>query len=513
MGDFPSVSCICLNTGYPERLEEAIFSFLQQDYAGLKELIILNDNPAQTLVFDHPEVRIMNLDQPIEFRRKKWTTAVAACAHELIFAWNASDISLPQRISFSVKRFHENKYPKVPGTSQISTDGFQSTGSLGQKVPRTLARYLTLWNRLRRLSKKEDYLMPSAVFVWENERLGGPYHNLFHQGSCWSRRLFDWVGGFQNPKHDAAIIEPQLRTINQPRYEPLTAGETFYIFRGMDELIDKPQQPSGEIRLNPHWQDDYARLVQEHLTPTIVDNSDLSLPELAPGQLKNLSDFGSTNPRRYYVFEDRRLAYISTAKVACTSIKTAMMLPYGIHRDVHNEWPHIYLGHLAAEHQNFFKFSFVRNPFDRLVSGYRNKIFSRPDREEFGMIPTNITFAEFVAEVVKRPDCLTNGHFQSQYAKLYQHGELLVDFLGRFENLAEDWLTIANRFEFDTQLPHKQKSTQKMGVYKDYRAYYTEELVHLVYNRFRADVEVFGYQEAYEDLLTFVRGKKPGVIQ
>lgn len=467
VSSFPSVSCICLNTGYPGRLEEAIFSFLQQDYAGPKELIILNDNPAQALVIDHPEVRIMNLDRPIESRRQKWSLAVATCAHDLIFAWNASDISLPQRISFSVGR----------------------------------------------LPKSGNQLTPSTIFIWENERLGGPYHNLFHKGSCWSRRLFDQVGGFENPNHDAAIIEPQLRTISQPRYGPLTVRETFYIFRGLDEIAAKSQQPSGEIRLDPHWQDDYPRLVQQHLTPVVVNNGDLSLPELAPGRLDKLSEYGYANPRRYYVFEDRRLAYISTAKVACTSIKTAMMRPYGIDHNVHNAWSHIYLGHLAAEHQNFFTFSFVRNPFDRLVSGYRNKILSRPGRVEFGTIATNITFAEFVTEVVKRPDCLINGHFQSQYAKLYQHGKLLVDFLGRFENLAEDWLTIANRFEFDTQLPHRMISTNKMGVRKDYRAYYTEELVHLVYIRFRADVEAFGYQESYEDLLTFVRGNNSGVIQ
>jgi hypothetical protein len=467
VGGFPPVSCICVNTGYPQRLEEAIFSFLQQDYAGPKELIILNDHPAQRLVIDHPEVRIMNLDQPIESRRKKWALAAAACAHDLIFAWNASDISLPKRISFSVDR----------------------------------------------LSKNENQLTPSTIFIWENERLGGPYHNLFHKGSCWSRRLFDQVGGFQNPNHDADILSPQLRTNNQPSYASLTAGEIFYIFRGLDEIADKSQQPSGEIGLNPHWRDDYSRRVQEHLTPAIVDSSDLSLPELAPGELKKLSGYGYASPRRYYVFEDRRLAYISTAKVACTSIKTAMMQPYGIDHNVHNAWPHIYLGHLATEHRNFFTFSFVRNPFDRLVSGYRNKIFSRPNREEFGAIPTNITFAEFVAEVVKRPDCLINGHFQSQYAKLYQHGQLLVDFLGRFENLVEDWLTIANRFEFDTQLPHEQKSTNKRGVHEDYRTYYTEELVHLVYNRFRADVETFGYQDSYQDLLTFVRGNQAGVIR
>ena len=463
VSDFPPVSCICLNNGYPERLEEAIYSFLQQDYGGSKEIIILNDDPAQTLVFDHPEVKIINLPESVQFGRKKWKMAVAACAHDLIFVWNADDISLPHRISVSVK-----KIPKADG---------------------------------------QLHFTPSTIFIWENERVCGPYHNLFHQGSCWSRRLFDQGGGLKKIEHNTAIIEPQLRTIDYPRYDSVTSEEIYYICRGLNYVTDKLQQQSGKIKLKPQWRTNYSRLVQDQLTSPIAHNIDLSLPELGPETRRKLTRNGSVSRRRYYVFEDRRLAYISTAKVACTSIKTAMMQPYNIHHNVHMAWPHIFKGHLKDGHQDFFKFSFVRNPFDRLVSGYRDKIFNKPKKEHFDSIPTNISFAEFVAEVVKRPDCLINGHFQSQFTKLYQYPELQVDFLGRFENLADDWLPIATRFEFDPQLPHKMKSTKRKGVHKDYRVYYTEELVHLVYNRFRADVEAFGYQDTYEELRAFVSGK------
>ncbi|MCB0207679.1 MAG: sulfotransferase family 2 domain-containing protein [Anaerolineae bacterium] len=462
----PPVSCICLNTGYPELLEEAIYSFLQQDYDGPKELIILNDDPTQTLVFDHPEVKIINQPQQTQFGRGKWNVAVTFCMHDLILVWNAADISLPHRISVSVK-----------------------------KMPKT-----------------DDHLhfMPSTIFIWENERVSGPYHNLFHQGNCWSRRLFDEVGGFKKPERNSAIFKPQLRIVDQPRYDALMPDEIFYIFRRLNYVTDKPQPPSGEIQLNPHWQVDYSKLVQDHLASEISDNIDRSMPELSSYTRKKLTLYGYGGPRRFYIFEDRRLAYISNAKVACTSIKTAMMQPYDIHKNVHDGWPDIYLGHLKDEHQDFFKFSFVRNPFDRLVSGYRDKIVTKPwqQQEYFKKIPTDISFSEFVAEVVRCPDCLIDGHFQSQFAKLYHRGELQVDFLGRFENLAEDWLTIAKRFRFDPQLPHKMKSSTKQGVNKDYRIYYTEELAHLVYNRFRADVEAFGYQQSYEELLAFVSEKK-----
>ncbi len=467
MDDNPPVSCICLYTGSPERLEEAIYSFLQQDYGGAKELVILNNDPSQTLLFEHPEVTIINLPQPVRFKRKKWKTAVAACTHNQIFVWNADDISLPHRISVSIEK-----------KSRADDD-----------LPFT----------------------PATIFFWENEGVNGPYQNLFHQGSYWTRQLFEQVG-YEKIKHNSAIIAPQFRTIDQPRYTPLTLEEVFYIFRGLNNVTGNPQQQSGAIKLKPHWQVDYSRLVQNQLALGISASIDRSLPELSSHDIKKLLNYRrESGRRRYYVFEDRKLAYISTSKVACTSIKTAMMQPYNIHDDVHSAWPHIYKGHLNNEHQDFFKFSFVRNPFDRLVSGYRNKIIAVPQqqREYFATIPKGISFSEFVAEVVKQPDCLINGHFQSQFSKLYRDGKLLVDYLGRFENLAEDWLSIAKRFDFDPKLPHKMKSAKNWkGFKKDYRAYYTEELVQLVYNRYRTDVDAFGYQEDYEELLAFVREKK-----
>jgi len=61
MNETPPVSCMCLTYGRPHVLEEAIESFLRQDYDGVKELIVLNDLDCQTLRFDHPEVRMINV--------------------------------------------------------------------------------------------------------------------------------------------------------------------------------------------------------------------------------------------------------------------------------------------------------------------------------------------------------------------------------------------------------------------------------------------------------------------
>ncbi|NJN06124.1 MAG: glycosyltransferase family 2 protein [Rhodobacteraceae bacterium] len=105
----PPVSCICPTYGRVELLEEAIESFLRQDYPGQKELIVLNDYEQQTLLFDHPEVRIVNLRDRFQSVGEKYKAAVALASHDLIFVWHDDDIYLPHRLSYSVAQCGENK--------------------------------------------------------------------------------------------------------------------------------------------------------------------------------------------------------------------------------------------------------------------------------------------------------------------------------------------------------------------------------------------------------------------
>ena len=60
---YPFISAKCITYGRVDTLEELIYSFLNQDYEGWSELIIVNDYPLQTLIFDHPKVKIFNLKE------------------------------------------------------------------------------------------------------------------------------------------------------------------------------------------------------------------------------------------------------------------------------------------------------------------------------------------------------------------------------------------------------------------------------------------------------------------
>lgn len=103
----PLVSCVLLTYHRPPDdqwlLEEAIESFLQQDYPN-KELIVLNDCGEQELICDAPDVHVYNAPERFETMAEKWNLAVHLADGEWIVPWNEAVISLPHRLSTGVQR-------------------------------------------------------------------------------------------------------------------------------------------------------------------------------------------------------------------------------------------------------------------------------------------------------------------------------------------------------------------------------------------------------------------------
>ena len=235
-------------------------------------------------------------------------------------------------------------------------------------------------------------------------------------------------------------------------------------------------------------------------------------------RLPRLLRYGDIDPANYLVFEDRQLAYLVNSKVACTSIRLTIGKAYGLHVTkpllIHDDslWT-IQKGRLRGKASDFHSFTFVRDPFERLVSCYRDRVLYNGPKE-FALqpffsdylytIPPNISFEEFVRIIARIPDRLADRHFKSQTHSLYARGRRQVDFIGRFENLGSDWKIIADRFGFDVTLPVANRSgLTSPGA--DYRNYYTPELVEMVYQRYKRDVELLGYADAYRSLQAAVR--------
>jgi hypothetical protein len=70
-----------------------------------------------------------------------------------------------------------------------------------------------------------------------------------------------------------------------------------------------------------------------------------------------------------------------------------------------------------------------------------------------------------------------------------KNGNLLMDFIGKFENLHDDWNRITDKLGIENkELTHRKKA----GI-KDYNSYYTDESRALVSELWKRDIEAFGY--------------------
>lgn len=223
---------------------------------------------------------------------------------------------------------------------------------------------------------------------------------------------------------------------------------------------------------------------------------------------------GLLSDMRFAVSEDHRFVYAVTPKVACTSVKTALLPLFdkdpaeaGERGQAHKMLARAgaivngeqFMARLENRYREYFKFSFVRNPYDRLVSCYYSKINPRIvgiDQEPHAGVALRpgMSFREFTEAVCMIPDEKSNVHFRSQHLTLYDYGAdggSLVDFIGRFENMEEDFSQVAQRLGVDPNLPHSNPSKRREQ--RDYRGYYDEKLARMVGERYRADCELFGY--------------------
>jgi hypothetical protein len=226
---------------------------------------------------------------------------------------------------------------------------------------------------------------------------------------------------------------------------------------------------------------------------------------------------------KYIVSDDRKFIYFVVQKVACSSIKTALLPLFDVstngYETIRNDGTtgirihklfdrsnyQIRRTQLIAElhdhYDDYFKFAFVRNPWDRLVSCHSQKLnpngagLKLPADSDIELYP-GMPFPEFVEAVHTIPDDEANPHFQSQHTVICGSGKdkpILADYVGRFENLAADFDVVAKRIggAQDLHLPHVLRSKRRQS--RPYTEFYDTRLRELVHERFQEDIEIFGY--------------------
>ena len=138
--------------------------------------------------------------------------------------------------------------------------------------------------------------------------------------------------------------------------------------------------------------------------------------------------------------------------------------------------------------KGYFTFTFVRNPWDRLVSCYT---YMQGQARGNNMIG-NMDFKDFIYAVINNP----YGHY-----KLYEHsrpqidyfckdGKIIIDYIGRFENLQKDWGYVANIINVPPELPVMNKSVKRLK----YPKYYTKETMEMVGKHYEQEIDLLEYK-------------------
>ena len=147
---------------------------------------------------------------------------------------------------------------------------------------------------------------------------------------------------------------------------------------------------------------------------------------------------------------------------------------------------------------DYFKFTFVRNPWDRISSCYRNKIQKRwktrpsPSLKQKGLYfeNNNLTLKEFLILLEKEDNRFYNIHWAPQTIIVDMDK---MDFIGRFENLEEDWKYICEKVKIEyTKLPHLLKTKPENKSYRDY--YLDQESIDIVSRIYAKEIELFNYK-------------------
>lgn len=141
------------------------------------------------------------------------------------------------------------------------------------------------------------------------------------------------------------------------------------------------------------------------------------------------------------------------------------------------------------DYEGYFKFAFVRNPWDRVVSCYCNKVIPKNHRafeECFGK-----DFNYFI-DFINRQDLITaDPHIRLQ-SSLFPIKEM--DFIGKLENFPEDLSYVLSILKLDHfPIGHKNKTN-----HKHYSQYYSEHTKKIIAKKYKVDIQNFGYEFEYK---------------
>jgi glycosyltransferase involved in cell wall biosynthesis len=248
VNEFPFISAKCITYGRVEMLEESLHSFLQQDYPADKcELVIVNDYHLQKLKFDHPQVRIYNLDETFSTIGDKENYATELCKGDIICQWDDDDVAMPWHLKNVAKYFTDdvNIMHWNPGVF-YNGDGITDIRWIGNSG---IVFRKSAWEAIGgHPIENAGYDM---TFIERLHSYGG---RLFAEPPkeeaswfyMWGGRGYHMSGQGHDKEGSPNVIQRHSMHIENMRMQ----GKI----------------PTGEIELKPYWKQDYQQILKDYVS-------------------------------------------------------------------------------------------------------------------------------------------------------------------------------------------------------------------------------------------------------
>lgn len=201
--------------------------------------------------------------------------------------------------------------------------------------------------------------------------------------------------------------------------------------------------------------------------------------------ISNISHIPSDSPYNITVSHESKFIWFRVAKVGTQTIFHHLE-ENDVSLDVGKS---SYLHYPMNQYEDYFKFAFVRNPWDRLVSCWHNKVveanyfrFSEPEHEKMK------DFENFVIHVSELDVEVSDRHVQLQSALIDLNQ---VNYIGRMESFNDDLTNVFQKIGLNKK---KRKPRNVSPSRKPYQEYYSEELAETVYRTYKKDIQIFGYE-------------------
>ncbi|MBZ9632350.1 sulfotransferase family protein [Salegentibacter sp. LM13S] len=132
---------------------------------------------------------------------------------------------------------------------------------------------------------------------------------------------------------------------------------------------------------------------------------------------------------------------------------------------------------------SYYKFGFVRNPWDWQVSLYTFMLMEK-NHHQHELIKSFKNFDEYI-------DWRVHNDLRLQKSFFYSDDEFLMDFVGKFESLNADFQKICDHLSIKSDLPYLNSSRKE----KEFLHFYSKASLEMIDQAFREDISLFGYSK------------------